>query len=66
LIAADQEGGLVQRLKGAGFSTMPSAVSQGKLGKETLTADARSWGRQLKKAGIDVNLAPVATSYQQA
>jgi beta-N-acetylhexosaminidase len=60
LIAADQEGGLVQRLKGTGFSTMPSAVSQGRLADGTLAADARSWGRQLKKAGIDVNLAPVA------
>jgi beta-N-acetylhexosaminidase len=60
LIAADQEGGMVQRLRGAGFSTMPSAVSQGKLASATLTTDAKSWGRQLKKAGIDVNLAPVA------
>jgi beta-N-acetylhexosaminidase len=60
LIAADQEGGLVQRLKGPGFSTMPSAVSQGKLATPTLAADAKTWGRQLKKAGIDVNLAPVA------
>ena len=60
LIAADQEGGLVQRLKGPGFSTMPSAVSQGKLADQTLAADASRWGRQLKKAGIHVNLAPVA------
>jgi beta-N-acetylhexosaminidase len=60
LIAVDQEGGLVQRLKGTGFSTMPSAVSQGKLANSTLAADAKSWGRQLRTAGIDVNLAPVA------
>jgi beta-N-acetylhexosaminidase len=60
LVAVDQEGGLVQRLKGTGFSTMPSAVSQGKLANSTLAADAKSWGRQLRTAGIDVNLAPVA------
>jgi beta-N-acetylhexosaminidase len=60
LIAADQEGGLVQRLKGSGFSPIPSAVSQGGLSDATLTSDARTWGRQLKQAGIDADLAPVA------
>ena len=29
VIAADQEGGQVQVLKGTGFSTMPSALTQG-------------------------------------
>ena len=60
MIAADQEGGLVQRLKGSGFSTIPSAVSQGKLSDSTLASAAKTWGRQLKQAGIDVDLAPVA------
>jgi beta-N-acetylhexosaminidase len=60
LLAADQEGGLVQRLKGRGFSDMPSAESQGRLSDEELTRRARKWGRELKQAGIDLDLAPVA------
>jgi beta-N-acetylhexosaminidase len=60
LIAADQEGGAVQQLKGAGFSTMPSARVQGRGTAADLEDDAKRWGRQLKTAGINVNLAPVA------
>jgi beta-N-acetylhexosaminidase len=59
-LAADQEGGAVQQLRGAGFTRMPSALSQGNLSDAALTRDARSWGKQLKAAGINVNLAPVA------
>ena len=58
-IATDQEGGLVQRLQGSGFSAIPSAVQQGTLDPSTLQADARAWGRQLHRAGVNVNLAPV-------
>ena len=58
-IATDQEGGLVQRLRGAGFSPIPSAVQQGTLDPSTLQSDARTWGRQLHRAGVNVNLAPV-------
>ena len=60
LLAVDQEGGLVQRLKGAGFETIPAAVDQAKYDNRTLTAKANRWGRQLRRAGIDANLAPVA------
>ncbi|MCU1538846.1 MAG: glycoside hydrolase family 3 domain protein [Humibacillus sp.] len=60
LLAADQEGGQVQQLKGAGFSRMPSALRQGRLSPSALTAAATGWGRELKSAGINVNLAPVA------
>ncbi len=60
LLAADQEGGLVQRLAGPGFDTVPSAVQQAKLSDSVLRQRATRWARQLDKAGIDVNLAPVS------
>lgn len=58
-VAADQEGGLVQRLAGFGFSTIPSAVEQGQLPATTLEADAAAWGGELSAAGINLNFAPV-------
>lgn len=60
LVATDQEGGLVQRLKGPGFSTIPSAARQAKLSDQTLRRDAARWGAQLARAGVRLNLAPVA------
>lgn len=60
LLAADQEGGAVQQLRGAGFTRMPSARSQNSLSTSALTAAATTWARQLEAAGINVNLAPVA------
>ncbi len=60
LLAVDQEGGLVQRLQGSGFDDIPSATRQATLSDTKLTAEAARWGRQLKAAGIDANLAPVA------
>lgn len=58
-IATDQEGGLVQRMQGPGFSTIPSAVEQGKLASDTLRQEAQNWGTQLAAAGLNVDLAPV-------
>ena len=58
-IATDQEGGEVQRLQGSGFDRIPSAVEQGGLAASTLRADATRWGRQLRDAGVNVDLAPV-------
>jgi beta-N-acetylhexosaminidase len=58
-IAANQEGGLVQALNGPGFSRIPSALVQGSIAPATLQADARTWGTQLKKAGINLDFAPV-------
>lgn len=60
LIAADQEGGQVKRLSGPGFATMPSAAEQGRMSTATLAASARQWGADLHRAGVDVDLAPVA------
>lgn len=60
MLAADQEGGLVQRLKGPGFDTIPSAVRQAERSDAELRRNAYKWGGQLRDAGIDANLAPVA------
>jgi beta-N-acetylhexosaminidase len=60
MLAADQEGGLVQRLKGPGFTTIPSATVQAKQSDAELRENAYDWGRQLRSAGISANLAPVA------
>jgi beta-N-acetylhexosaminidase len=60
LLAVDQEGGQVQRLQGPGFSDIPSAARQAALSDARLTANAAHWAAQLKAAGIDANLAPVA------
>ncbi|MET9269240.1 glycoside hydrolase family 3 N-terminal domain-containing protein [Kribbella sp. NPDC003557] len=60
LIAADQEGGQIQRLKGPGFDRIPAATVQGTWSSSRLTAEAQQWGSQLKQAGVHVDLAPVA------
>lgn len=60
LVAADQEGGLVQRLNGPGFATIPSAAEQAKLSDQKLKQRATSWGKELAQAGVNLDLAPVA------
>lgn len=60
LTAADQEGGLVQRLAGRGFSTIPNATQQAKLSDAALRDAAKKWGSELAAAGVRWNLAPVA------
>ncbi len=60
LIAVDQEGGLVQRLRGSGFDTIPAAADQAKLSASELSERAARWGSQLAAAGVHLNLAPVA------
>ena len=59
LVATDQEGGEVQTLSGKGFSTIPSAVTQGGWSRTKLLANAVVWGRQLAAAGVTLDLAPV-------
>lgn len=60
LLAVDQEGGRVQRLRGPGFVDIPSAEQQAERSGDRLAADAERWGRELAEVGIDANLAPVA------
>ncbi len=58
-ISADQEGGYVQHLQGPGFSDMPTALTQGGWPAQKLTDRAENWGGQLKRAGINLDLAPI-------
>jgi beta-N-acetylhexosaminidase len=58
-IASDQEGGYVQVLQGPGFSRMPTALTQGTWSDSSLTAYAKTWGTQVMRSGVDVDLAPV-------
>jgi beta-N-acetylhexosaminidase len=58
-VSTDQEGGLVQRLQGPGFTRIVSAVQQGTIAPSTLRGFATGWGDQLRRAGVNVNLAPV-------
>ncbi|GLX49112.1 beta-N-acetylhexosaminidase [Streptomyces hygroscopicus subsp. hygroscopicus] len=60
LVATDQEGGQVQVLSGPGFSTIPTALTQGGWSTSTLKSRAAGWAAQLKSAGLDLDLAPVA------
>ncbi|SEQ71905.1 glycoside hydrolase family 3 N-terminal domain-containing protein [Microlunatus flavus] len=60
LVAADQEGGLVQRLQGPGFTRIPSAVEQARWSDQTLRRRATTWSDELDRAGVDLDLAPVA------
>ena len=60
LVSADQEGGRVQVLSGPGFSAMPTALVQGRESTTVLRQQARTWGGQLRSAGVRLNLAPVA------
>ena len=59
-VAADQEGGKVQRLRGTGFDRIPTATVQGTWSTQKLTSEAQDWGAQLRRAGINIDLAPVA------
>ncbi|MET7689116.1 glycoside hydrolase family 3 N-terminal domain-containing protein [Streptomyces sp. NPDC005483] len=60
IVATDQEGGQVQVLSGPGFSAIPAALTQGTWSTTTLRDRAEGWARQLKAAGVDLDLAPVA------
>ncbi len=60
LVAADQEGGQIQQLRSGGFSALPSALDQGRMAAGELTAMWASAARELRTAGVNVNLAPVA------
>jgi beta-N-acetylhexosaminidase len=58
-VAANQEGGAVQALRGPGFSAIPSALAQGRLPSSVLQRRAAAWGRRLRSAGVNLDLAPV-------
>jgi beta-N-acetylhexosaminidase len=58
-IAANQEGGQVQELQGPGFAVIPPALAQGQLTVAELLRQAAAWGRELRSAGVNLDLAPV-------
>ena len=58
-VAANQEGGTIQSLKGPGFAPIPSAVEQAGLDPTMLRQLAGEWGRELSAAGVNLNFAPV-------
>ncbi len=60
LVAIDQEGGQVSRLKtSAGFPFLPSAKVMGSLNSDSLTVLAYNCALNLRDLGINFNLAPV-------
>lgn len=59
-VAVDQEGGKVQTLTGAGFPVLPSAAAQGRWPSPTLAEHWGRWAAGLARAGVTMNLAPVA------
>ncbi|MGV8844995.1 glycoside hydrolase family 3 N-terminal domain-containing protein [Tessaracoccus sp.] len=66
LVAVDQEGGQVQRLKGPGFTRIPTAVDQAVLPAGELQKAALAWGQELAAVGVHYNLAPVADVVPEA
>ncbi|MFT3876795.1 MAG: glycoside hydrolase family 3 N-terminal domain-containing protein [Propioniciclava sp.] len=50
----------MQRLKGPGFDTIPSAREQAHRSAAELAGDAKRWGQQLAQAGVHLTFAPVA------
>lgn len=59
-VSADQEGGNAQPLTGDGFSRMPTGLTQGEQAPAALRSDAAGWARELRSAGVTLDLAPVA------
>jgi len=64
-VAANQEGGEIQPLRGPGFDTIPPATVQGTMTDATLRTSATRWGHQLMLAGVNLNLAPVLDTVPQ-
>jgi beta-N-acetylhexosaminidase len=60
LVAADQEGGQVQQLRGSGFTRMPSARTQAQSSVASEENNVEAWALELRQVGVKINLAPVA------
>jgi beta-N-acetylhexosaminidase len=65
-VATDQEGGYVQVLHGPGFSEIPTALRQGHWGPVRLRERAATWAHQLRRAGMNLDLAPVVDTVPSA
>lgn len=60
LVSIDQEGGLVQSLRGGQWGTIASARGQGTWSAAKLAEVTGAWAKDLARAGVTMDLAPVA------
>ena len=63
LLCADQEGGRVATFRLPGFVRVPSAHTMGQLGDAAIEAATYLTGLQMRKLGLNMNLAPVLDVY---
>ena len=59
VIASDEEGGWVQRLRRAIY-TLPSATTMGTWSDAKIRATAKAYGLRMKELGVDIAFSPVA------
>lgn len=68
-IAGDREGGQIQ-MNGAsapkGWTSIPSAVDQGKMSSGDLASKWATWGKEMKDAGMTTDFGPVADVVKDA
>ncbi len=60
LVSIDQEGGLVQSLRGGQWGTIASGRTQGTWSAAKLAQLTGDWAKDLARAGVTMDLAPVA------
>ena len=60
LIATDQEGGAVRRLRGKGYPTLAAAATQAGWSDATLRSKTRKLAQAMASSGVRMDLAPVA------
>jgi beta-N-acetylhexosaminidase len=60
LVSADEEGGLVQSVRGAGIPPWPSAQDQSTWTLPQLSSGSAAWAASLHALGITLNLGPVS------
>jgi beta-N-acetylhexosaminidase len=60
LVAVDQEGGAVQTVRGGAIPPFATALTQGTWSSRTLRLRTLAWARELRRAGVNLDLAPVA------
>ncbi len=59
-VAVDQEGGAVQTVRGGTIPPFPTARVQGTWPSRTLRLRTLAWARELRRLGVNLDLAPVA------
>jgi beta-N-acetylhexosaminidase len=60
LVSADEEGGLVQSVRGPGIPPWPSALDQSTWTLPQLSSGSAAWAASLHTLGITLNLGPVS------